>query len=133
MVLRLSFLMALLGTVGSLFFSEILKYPPCSLCWYQRIFLFPLVFVFGVGLWREDANYKFYAFPLALTGFIISLYHNLLYFGVISEALSPCTAGLSCSAKQLQLFGFVTIPFLAAICFLTLSSLLTFAIARKSK
>lgn len=116
--LKLNFLIALLGTLGSLYFSEVMRFPPCVLCWYQRIFLYPLVFIFAVAVWSEDRSYRKYALPLALTGLAIGLYHNLIYYGVISEALTPCTQGISCSSKQLELFGFITIPFLSMMGFL---------------
>ena len=123
--LRSAFLISLGGTLGSLYFSEILKYPPCVLCWYQRICLYPLVLIFGTALWSEDANYKRYALPLAVVGGLIAAYHNLIYYGFISEALTPCTEGISCSSKQLELFGFVTIPLLSLIGFLMICSLMT--------
>ncbi len=116
-LLRINFLNSLMGSLGSLYFSEVMRFPPCALCWYQRIFLYPLVFIFGVALFTEDSGYRKYAFPLALIGFLISIYHNLLYFGFITEALAPCTQGVSCSSKQLQLFGFVTIPLLSLLMF----------------
>ncbi len=116
--LRINFLIALSATLGSLYFSEILKYPPCILCWYQRICLYPLVLIFGSALWLEDKNYKPYSFPLALCGGVIAMYHNLVYYGIISEALTPCIEGISCSSKQLELFGFITIPLLSLIGFI---------------
>ncbi len=115
--LNINFLIVLSGAIGSLYFSEVLLYPPCALCWYQRIFLYPLVVIFGVALWSGDLNYKRYALPLAVLGFAIAGYHNLLYYGFISEALTPCTQGVSCSSKQLELFGFVTIPMLSLVGF----------------
>jgi disulfide bond formation protein DsbB len=122
--LRVNFLVSLLGTFGSLYFSEVMKLPPCALCWYQRIFLYPLLFIFGVALWTEDSNYRKYAFPIALVGLVISIYHNLLYYGVVSEALAPCTQGVSCSSKQLELFGFITIPLLSMMSFLIVTALI---------
>lgn len=116
-LLKLNFLIVLGGVLGSLYFSEVVKYPPCVLCWYQRICLYPLVLIFGAAIWREDRNYKAYALPLAALGLLIAGYHNLVYYKVISEALTPCTAGISCSSKQLELFGFITIPLLSFVAF----------------
>ncbi len=117
--LQLNFLTALFGTMGSLYFSEIMKLPPCTLCWYQRACLYPLAIIFAVALWSEDKSYRKYAWPLALLGLGISSYHNLLYYGYISEVLSPCTqGGVSCSTKQLELFGFLTIPLLSLTSFI---------------
>ncbi len=116
--LQLNFLVALAGLLGSLYFSEILKFPPCALCWYQRICLYPLAWIFAVGLWSEDRNYKKYAFIFVFAGLLISAYHNLLYYGFIDEGFSPCTKDLSCTSRQLELFGFLTIPLLSFISFL---------------
>ncbi len=121
--LRINFLLALAGVVGSLYFSEVMTFPPCTLCWYQRICLYPLVAVFGVGLLTEDRGYRRYAAPLLAAGLILSGYHNLLYFGVIAQDIVPCTGAVSCSAKQLELFGFVTIPLMALVSFCAMSLL----------
>ncbi|MFZ4403382.1 MAG: disulfide bond formation protein B [Pseudobdellovibrionaceae bacterium] len=122
--LRINFLMAFAAALGSLYFSEILKYPPCVLCWYQRISLYPLVVIFGTALWLEDISYRRYAIPLAIIGFVIAGYHNLIYYGLISEELTPCTEGVSCSSRQLELFGFVTIPLLSLIGFFIILALM---------
>ncbi len=121
--LQLSFLTASLGTLGSLYFSEVLKYPPCVLCWYQRICLYPLVIIFGTALWFNDSKYKRYAVPFIVLGALIAVYHNLLYYGFIAEALSPCTGGVPCSSKQLELYGFITIPLLSLMGFVALGFL----------
>jgi disulfide bond formation protein DsbB len=112
-LLRLSFLIALAGLLGSLYFSEVMHFPPCLLCWYQRICMYPLVAIFGVGLWKEDRGVWAYAFPLTIAGLLISGYHNLLYYGFVSEGLVPCQKDLSCTTRQLELFGFLTIPLMA--------------------
>jgi disulfide bond formation protein DsbB len=122
-VLKANFLIVLAGILGSLYFSEVLGFPPCILCWYQRICLYPLGAIFAVAIWTDDIGYKKYALPLAVMGLVIACYHNLLYFGVLDEALSPCTKDLSCTTKQLELFGFLTIPLLSMIGFV-LSTLL---------
>lgn len=115
--LRVNFLIASIATIGSLYFSEILKYSPCVLCWYQRISLYPLAIIFGTALWYEDMSYRRYAVPLNIIGLLIAGYHNLIYYHVISEELTPCAEGISCSSKQLELFGFVTIPLLSLTSF----------------
>jgi len=105
--------LALVGTLSSLFVSEIMDLSPCVLCWYQRICLFPLVLVIGAGIARRDAALATYALPLALAGLGIAIYHNLLQLGIIPEELAPCTAGASCSEKQVEWLGFITIPLMA--------------------
>lgn len=127
----LSFSLALFGSIGSLYFSEILKFQPCVLCWYQRICLYPLVAILGMALWTDDRNYKKFAMPLIVTGLLIAGYHNLVYYGIIPQELTPCTEGISCSSKQLELFGFITIPLLSFVGFLSIG-FLTFLDFRSS-
>ncbi len=108
---------ALAATVGSVFMSKVLNFAPCELCWYQRIFMFPLIFIIAIGILKKDKNMTIYALPLAICGLLISIYHNLLYYGVVSESIAPCTIGVPCTQKQLELFGFLTIPLLSFISF----------------
>ena len=111
--LYLAWVASVVGTLLSLFFSEVMALPPCTLCWYQRICLYPLVVVLAVGIVRRDAGVVTYAAPLAAIGLGIAIYHNLLYYGVIPETLSPCSEGVSCTEVQLEWLGFITIPMLA--------------------
>lgn len=121
--LHVNFLIALFATIGSLYFSEVMKFPPCTLCWYQRICIYPLVVIFGAALLTEDHGHRKYSVPLLLIGLALAIYQNLLYFGVIDQALVPCTGAVSCSSKQLELFGFLTIPLLAFVSFVSMLSI----------
>jgi disulfide bond formation protein DsbB len=112
-----AWIIALVATVGSLFFSEVMQLPPCVLCWYQRIAMYPLVLIIGIGIVTRDNRMKTYALPLALTGLAISVYHNLLYYGILPESVAPCTEGISCTSKQIELLGFITIPLMALTAF----------------
>lgn len=114
----LGWITALLAMVGSLFFSEVMQIPACSLCWYQRIAMYPLVLIIGVGIILNDKNMKYYALPLCLCGLAIAFYHNLLYYGVIPESLTPCSEGVSCKSQQIEWLGFITIPFLSMLSFI---------------
>jgi disulfide bond formation protein DsbB len=109
----LAFLISLVATLGSLFFSEIMNFIPCSLCWYQRIFMYSLVFLFLINLLYPDDKIFKYSFPLVFIGWIISIYHNLLMFKIIPEKLSPCVQGIPCSVDYLNWLGFITIPLLS--------------------
>lgn len=113
-----AWMLALVASLGSLFFGEVMRLPPCSLCWYQRICLFPLTIVFAVGIALRDRNLFSYATPLVVVGLGLAVYHNLIYYGVVSEALSPCTQGVPCSSRQIEWLGFITIPLLALFGFL---------------
>lgn len=123
--------LALLSAAGSLFFSEVMDLPPCVLCWYQRIAMYPLVLIIGIGIAVDDAKWKVYALPLALIGLAISVYHNLIYYGFIPESLTPCTEGVSCSERQIEWFGFITIPLMGLIAFLLISALIGFYRAKQ--
>ena len=119
-----AFLVSLIATFGSLFFSEIMNFIPCSLCWYQRIFIYPLVFIFLINLLFPDDKMFKYAFPLVIIGWSISVYHNLLMLKIIPEELSPCIQGVPCSVDYLNWFGFITIPLLSFLAYTTILILL---------
>ena len=121
------------STLGSLFFSEVMELPPCSLCWYQRIFMFPLPIVLFMGLFPFDAKVIRYALPLAIGGWAVAGYHMLVYAGIIPESLSPCSQGVSCATQNLDLFGFASIPLLSLLAFSTLVTLLLILKRRLSR
>jgi len=121
--LRISFVIALGATLGSLFVSEVLGYPPCVLCWYQRIAMYPLAVVLLIALWLEDRAYPRYSLPLAGLGAALAIYHNLLYYGVIPEEIAPCEQGVSCTTRQVELLGFITVPLMSLAAFVTIGAL----------
>lgn len=108
---------ALVATTGSLFFSEVLGFAPCVLCWYQRILMYPLIVVLGVGILLRDSHLRSYVLPLSALGLAVATYHNLLYFGVIPEGASQCVLGVSCTIRYLSLLGFIDIPQMSLIAF----------------
>jgi disulfide bond formation protein DsbB len=92
----------LIATFGSLYFSEVMRLPPCVLCWYQRILMYPIVLIAAVGIIRLDKALATYVLPLSITGWLISLYHNLLYYKIIPESITPCQLGVSCTTRQIE-------------------------------
>lgn len=116
-----AWIIALGGMVGSLFFSEVMGLPPCVLCWYQRIAMYPLVVIIAIGIATRDPRMKIYALPLSFIGLAIAIYHNLLYYGIIPEAITPCTEGVPCNAVQLEWLGFITIPLMGLAAFIALT------------
>jgi disulfide bond formation protein DsbB len=126
-----AWLITAVATTGSLFFSYIMGFAPCVLCWYQRIFLFPLVIVLARGLFPLDRAVVRYALPLATLGWLVATYHNLVYAGIVPERLQPCTQGVSCTEEYLELFGFLSIPMLSWLGFSALTGIL-FALHRRS-
>jgi disulfide bond formation protein DsbB len=129
----LAWFIALISMVGSLFFSEVMDLPPCVLCWYQRIAMYPLVLIIGIGIINHDSNVKKYALPLSLIGLAIAIYHNLLYYGLIADSIIPCKEGISCTSKQIEWLGFITIPLMALTAFIAISSCLLFYRPKETK
>lgn len=114
---HLAWIIVLVSISVSLYFSEIKLFTPCVLCWIQRIAMYPLIFILTVGILRKDKNIPFYVLPLSIFGMLVALYHSLLNYGWISEKISPCQFGVSCTTKYIQWFGFVTIPLLSFAAF----------------
>ena len=117
-------LLATSATLGSLFFSEVMEIQPCVLCWYQRIFMYPLVAIFLAGMFPLDRNVVRYALPIAVIGWGFSVYHYLLYSGFIPEKMQPCSEGVSCKEVSLELLGFITIPMLSILSYTAIIALL---------
>lgn len=111
-------LAATLATVGSMFMSDVLGWPPCILCWYQRIFMYPLAFIIPIGLMRRDRKLHLYVLPLAVIGAFISLYH----YGVTKRLVPspPCVSNIPCENGWINWFGFINVPFLALIAFIVI-------------
>lgn len=119
-----AWLLALVSTLIVLFVGEVMGQEPCLLCWYQRAFMFPLTIILGIAAARSDFAVWRYALPLAGAGWLLALYHNLLYFAVIPEAIKPCGAGPSCSGADMTVLGALPLPSLSLAAFTLLIILL---------
>ncbi len=117
-------LIATAATFGSLYFSEILNFAPCLLCWYQRLMMYPLVVIFAIGIILKEKKLHYYALPFSILGILIATYHNLIYYKVLPEEASACNLQIPCGTVQLQLFGFITIPLLSLISFTAITALM---------
>ncbi|MBM7660072.1 disulfide bond formation protein DsbB [Bacillus mesophilus] len=113
-----SWAISVIAAFGSLFFSEVLKYIPCELCWYQRILMYPLVILMGTAIIKKDYHtISPYILPLSILGMTISLYHYLIQkVDFMSEASISCGV-VPCTGEYINWFGFITIPFLALSAF----------------
>ena len=116
----LAFGTALTATLGSLYYSEIAHYIPCVLCWYQRIFMYPLVLITLVGIIKHDEYLPDYVLPLSVVGLGISIYHNLIQYGLISES-GACAVGVPCDVLWVNYLGFITIPLMALTAFIIIT------------
>jgi disulfide bond formation protein DsbB len=121
----LAWVVALVATVGSLMYSELFHFPPCRLCWFQRIAMYPLAIILLVGAIRREMAVKFYAVPIALIGLVIPIYHNVLQFFPSLEGTS-CDPLVPCSARSIEMFGFMDLPFMAGAGFIVIAVLLAF-------
>ncbi|WP_144489412.1 disulfide oxidoreductase [Bacillus thuringiensis] len=116
-VLFIAWATSFVATSGSLFLSEIMKYEPCTLCWYQRIFMYPLVILLGIGIVKKDYKISIYSLFISSIGICISIYHYLIQ-KVPSLSKNLTCGRVPCTGDFLDWFGFITIPLLCLIAFL---------------
>ncbi len=120
--LQLGFAVALTCLLGSLYLSEVAHFPPCELCWFQRIAMYPLTLIMGVALWRRDTKVAYYTVPIAAVGFCISVYHYLVE-RFPDDVGFACNTEVPCSTVWVWKFHFLSIPAMAGIGFLLVSTL----------
>lgn len=123
--LTFAWIVALVATLGSLYFSEIRMFEPCKLCWLQRIFMYPLAILLGIGVYRNEHFIVKYAQPLAFIGWMISIWHVLETKVPGLSNVLPCTVGVPCNIHYINWFGFITIPVLSLTAY-TLINILFF-------
>ncbi len=115
-ILHFGFLVGLGAVILSLFYSEIIGYPPCELCWIQRIFLYPQLVLFSLGLYKKDKSIVDYSLIFAILGLITSLYHLYIENGgsssitCVNPSLTSSTSQVSCAIRYVYEFGYITIP-----------------------
>ena len=120
-VVPLAAIVAVGATAGSLYFSEIANFTPCELCWFQRIFMYPMAVIFLVAAIRKDRGVFVYALPLSVIGFAIAAYHIQLQ--LFPEQSSFCEVTNPCTSSAVKALGFMTIPHMSAISFALIISL----------
>ena len=117
------FFISLLATSGSLFYSQIAGFPPCELCWFQRIFMYPQVVILGVALLKKESQILDYSLALASVGTLISLYHNYIIYAAV-ESNTCLLSAISCTTKVVLGLGYVTIPLMALTAFVAILAIL---------
>jgi disulfide bond formation protein DsbB len=121
-----AFLVSLVATMGSLFYSQIAKFTPCELCWFQRIFMYPQVVILGLALIKKERQIIDYSLALTGVGALISIYHNYIFYGGVPVTSCGITsAAASCTQKYIVEFGYITIPMMALTAFLSIIFILT--------
>ncbi len=114
--LWMAWAVALSSMLGSLYFSEVANFRPCTFCWYQRVAMYPLALILGIAAFRKDRSVTRYAVPLAGIGSLISLYHVLLERYPQLES-SACDPEVPCTVSWFREFGFVTLAYMALSAF----------------
>jgi disulfide bond formation protein DsbB len=117
---------AIVSTLGSLYYSEVADFPPCRLCWFQRIGMYPLAVILPLAAWRRDPTVRWYALPLAVGGGLVSVYHLLIERYPALESGS-CDADNPCSIIWVERLGYLTIPTMALSGFALIAVLLLLA------
>jgi len=117
----ISFFIALFSVLGSLYFSEVIGWEPCVLCWYQRIAMYPLVIIFALGVWKQDLSARIYGLAIAAIGLVISIYQIYLQiltsFGQSLSGFCSTVGAINCSEIYMLEFGYITFPVMAATAF----------------
>jgi disulfide bond formation protein DsbB len=108
---------SMVAILGSLYFSEVLGYIPCAMCWYQRILMYPLGILLGIFFYENDRKVHKYILPFSILGVVVSGYHYSLQKIPILQKFQMCTSGVPCSGEYINWLGFITIPLLAFVAF----------------
>ena len=123
-----AWIVALVTMLGSLYYSEHAGYLPCELCWYQRILMYPLVIVLGVGWLRRDRKVWMTAAPFVVIGAPLSLYHWLVERVPSFAESSSCSIVAPCTAPYFEKLGFVTLAWMCLSSFLLIGTLLVLSV-----
>ena len=116
-----AWLVSVVATLGSLYFSEIREYIPCELCCYQRIMMYPLSIILGIAAYYRETRIKKYVLPLSIIGASVSVFHYLEQKIPGFAAIKPCVNGVPCNVEYINWLGFITIPFLALTGFILIT------------
>lgn len=113
-ILELLFWGTMSAVVGSLVYSNIVGFPPCDLCWYQRILIYPQALILFVAMRRKDKGVIDYLVPFSILGAIVSLYQSVIQWGFSFGSILNCTAaGGECAKVYVKEFSYITIPFMS--------------------
>ncbi|MEK7631039.1 MAG: disulfide bond formation protein B [Patescibacteria group bacterium] len=117
--LAFGFLVAVGAFAGSIYYSDIVGYEPCSLCWWQRVFIYPQMILFAIALWRKDKNIFDYTLALSIIGGVIALYHSYIQYG--GSPFFECGVdAVSCAKRFVFAFDYITIPLMSLTTLVTL-------------
>ncbi|QBK06567.1 disulfide bond formation protein B [Hylemonella gracilis] len=124
---------ALIATAAAFFLGEVMGMAPCTLCWYQRIAMFPLVPILSLACLANDRRGVVYGLVLAWPGLLVAAYHTLLVGGLLPQAWVPCGAGPSCLKQDLSWFGGLQLPWLSLLAFALIVVLLSLVLKKTAR
>lgn len=122
-ILLIVWAQSLLATFGSLFYSEVMGYVPCELCWYERIIMYPLVLIYGLALLKKDMRIALPGLIMSGIGIVVSAYHYSLQKVPFMQSTEGFCGDVPCTLQYTNYFGFITIPFLSLLAFIVIFSL----------
>ncbi len=129
--LPVAWVVALVTTLGSLYFSEVAHFVPCKLCWYQRIAMYPLALLLAIAAWRRDLGIRVYVIAQCAVGVVIAAYHSFIQAFPPDSGTSFCTVDAPCTERYVWQFGFVSLPFMALCAFVFIIMLMLVAGPRR--
>lgn len=116
-ILFIAWMTSIIATFGSLYFSEIREFIPCTLCWYQRIVMYPFTVLLSIAVVKKDFQISFYSAVLSGIGILLSTYHYSLQKLTFLQESAPSCGTVPCTGEYINWLGFITIPFLALTAF----------------
>src|SRR5690625_17102 len=132
-LMMLVWAIALLAMMGSVFYSEVMGYEPCELCWVQRILMYPLVVIYGVAALKKNVSIGLPGLILSGIGMFVSIYHYMIQkLPALQESRGMCGT-VPCNLQYVKYFGFVTIPFLAGTAFILMFVLHIFLLRQQRR
>ncbi|EGI78001.1 disulfide oxidoreductase [Hylemonella gracilis ATCC 19624] len=123
---------ALIASASALFLGEVMGMTPCTLCWYQRIAMFPLALILGWACMTSDRSGAVYGLLLAVPGLLVAVHHSLLISGLVPQVWAPCGAGSSCLKQDLAWLGGIQLPWLSLLAFALIVALLSLHLKKTS-
>lgn len=115
------FTVSLIATLGSLYYSEIRGFTPCTLCWYQRIIMYPIILISGIALFQKNAHITLTTAIFGIIGTGTSLYHYGIQKLTFLSDSAPACGLVPCTGQYVNYLGFITIPFLALTAFILIT------------
>lgn len=122
----LAWIVSIVATLGSLYFSEVRGFIPCEMCWYQRILMYPLTLILGIAIFRSEYQMKWYVLPISIIGIVTASIHYMEQKIPGFGGVKPCAQGVPCNIEYINYMGFITIPFLSLTAFIIITVLLLF-------